>query len=155
VRCPLIDRIFHSRIPLVPTPVLACSSCMRATNAMAFLSGVHCLTGWHCKLWRTTAGRGHHQRPGRVGDGRVTTKAIVRSRAKNHQIRERVRCSFSDRILHSRMPLDPTHVRLKLLHACDQWHSSGVHALTGATINHVETLKVQLGPCDRNVGRTL
>jgi hypothetical protein len=22
------------------------------------------------------------------------------------------------------MPLDPTHVRLKLLHVCDQWHSS-------------------------------
>jgi hypothetical protein len=22
------------------------------------------------------------------------------------------------------MPLDPTHVRLKLLHACGQWHSS-------------------------------
>jgi hypothetical protein len=35
-----------------------------------------------------------------------------------------VRCAFSDRILHSKMPLDPTHVRLKLLHACDQWHSS-------------------------------
>jgi hypothetical protein len=34
------------------------------------------------------------------------------------------RCAFSDRNLHSRMPLDPTHVRLKLLHACDQWHSS-------------------------------
>jgi hypothetical protein len=24
-----------------------------------------------------------------------------------------VRCAFSDRILHSRMPLDPTHVRWK------------------------------------------
>jgi len=31
-----------------------------------------------------------------------------------------------DRNLHARMPLDPTHVRLKLLHACDQWHSSRV-----------------------------
>jgi hypothetical protein len=30
-----------------------------------------------------------------------------------------VRCSFSDRSLHSRMPLDRTHVRLKLEHACD------------------------------------
>jgi hypothetical protein len=29
-----------------------------------------------------------------------------------------------DRNLHSRMPLVPTHVRLKLFHACDQWHSS-------------------------------
>jgi hypothetical protein len=27
--------------------------------------------------------------------------------------RAEVRCAFSDRILHSRMPLDPTHVRLK------------------------------------------
>ena len=29
-------------------------------------------------------------------------------------------------ILHSRMPLVPTPARLKLLHACDQWHSSRV-----------------------------
>jgi hypothetical protein len=30
------------------------------------------------------------------------------------------------------MSLDPTHVRLKLYHACDQWHSSRVSpALTG------------------------
>jgi hypothetical protein len=36
------------------------------------------------------------------------------------------RCAFFDRNLHSRMPLDPTHVRLKLLHVCDQWHSSRV-----------------------------
>jgi hypothetical protein len=35
-----------------------------------------------------------------------------------------VRCAFSDIILRSRMPLDPTPARLKLLHACDQWHSS-------------------------------
>jgi surfactin synthase thioesterase subunit len=28
--------------------------------------------------------------------------------------RQSVRCAFSDRISHSRMPLDPTHVRLKL-----------------------------------------
>jgi DNA replicative helicase MCM subunit Mcm2 (Cdc46/Mcm family) len=30
------------------------------------------------------------------------------------------RCADSGRILHSRMPLDPTHVRLKRCHACDQ-----------------------------------
>jgi hypothetical protein len=52
------------------------------------------------------------------------------------------RCAFSDRILHSRMPLDPTHVRLKLLHACDRWHSSREStALTVAIINDAETLK--------------
>jgi hypothetical protein len=31
-----------------------------------------------------------------------------------------VRCAFSGKNLHSRMPLDPTPVRLKLLQACDQ-----------------------------------
>jgi hypothetical protein len=37
-----------------------------------------------------------------------------------------------DRNLHSRMPLDPTHVRLKHWHACDQWNSSRVFTpLTG------------------------
>jgi hypothetical protein len=53
-----------------------------------------------------------------------------------------VRCPFSDRNLHSRMPLDPTHVRLKLLHACDQWHSSRKFTLLPVdTVNCVATLK--------------
>jgi hypothetical protein len=40
------------------------------------------------------------------------------------------------------MPLDPTYARLKLLHACDQWHSSREStALTIVIINHVETVK--------------
>jgi 1,4-dihydroxy-2-naphthoate octaprenyltransferase len=56
-----------------------------------------------------------------------------------------VRCAFSDRILHSRMPLNPTHVRLKLLHAWGQWHSSREStALTVVTINHVQTLKAYI-----------
>ena len=40
-----------------------------------------------------------------------------------------VRCSFFDRMLHLRMPLDPTHVRLTRLHACVQpmRFLSGVH----------------------------
>jgi hypothetical protein len=38
-----------------------------------------------------------------------------------------VRCAFFDKIVHSRMPLSFTHLFcLKLLHACDQWHSSQV-----------------------------
>jgi aconitase B len=46
--------------------------------------------------------------------------------------------AFSDRNLHSRMPLDATHVRLKLLHACDQWHSSRKFTfLPVATVNCV------------------
>jgi hypothetical protein len=38
-----------------------------------------------------------------------------------------VRCAFSDRNVHARMPLIPTQDRLKLLYACDQWHSSRVY----------------------------
>jgi hypothetical protein len=46
------------------------------------------------------------------------------------------------RNLHSRMPLDPTHVRLKLFHACDQWHSSRKFTLLlVGTVNCVQTLK--------------
>jgi hypothetical protein len=50
-----------------------------------------------------------------------------------------VRCAFSDTGLHSRMPLDPTHVRLKLMHACDQWHSSRVS--TALTCRHCKLSK--------------
>jgi hypothetical protein len=47
-------------------------------------------------------------------------------------LKDKVRCAFSNRILHLRMPLDPTHVRLTLLQAYDQWHSSRVSPpLTG------------------------
>jgi hypothetical protein len=50
---------------------------------------------------------------------------------------------FFGRILHSRMPLDPTPARLKLLQACDQWHSSrrGSTVLPVDTVNYVQTLK--------------
>jgi hypothetical protein len=37
---------------------------------------------------------------------------------------QRARCLFSNRNLHSMMPLVPTPARLKLLQACDQYHSS-------------------------------
>jgi hypothetical protein len=49
------------------------------------------------------------------------------------QCSSRVRCAFFGRTLHSRMPLVPTPLlRLKLLHACAQWHSSRKFtALTG------------------------
>jgi aryl-alcohol dehydrogenase-like predicted oxidoreductase len=44
-----------------------------------------------------------------------------------------VRCAFFDRNSHSRMPVVPTPARLKLLQACDQWHSSQVSTfLTGS-----------------------
>jgi hypothetical protein len=44
-----------------------------------------------------------------------------------------VRCAIFDGNLHPRMPLVPTPARLKLLQACDQWHSSRMSApLTGS-----------------------
>jgi hypothetical protein len=47
------------------------------------------------------------------------------------------------------MPLDPTHVRLKLLHACDQWHSSRQStALTVVTIIYEQTLKAMIAEVD-------
>jgi hypothetical protein len=41
------------------------------------------------------------------------------------------------------MPLVPTPARLKLLHACDQWHSSRMFAafLLVGTVNSVQTLQ--------------
>jgi hypothetical protein len=49
--------------------------------------------------------------------------------------------------LHSRLPLDPTHVRLKLLHACDQWHSSRKFTLLPVgTVTCVQTLKGRDAP---------
>jgi hypothetical protein len=38
-----------------------------------------------------------------------------------------VRCAFSDRIVHSRMPLDPTHVRFKQTCVWPMTFLSGVH----------------------------
>jgi hypothetical protein len=47
-----------------------------------------------------------------------------------------------DRKLHSRMPLLLTPARLKLLHACDRWHSSrDSTSLPGDTANSIQTLK--------------
>jgi hypothetical protein len=57
------------------------------------------------------------------------------------------RCALSDRNLHPRMPLDPTHVCLKLLHACNQRHSSRTFTLLLVpidTVNPVATLKAKL-----------
>jgi hypothetical protein len=54
-----------------------------------------------------------------VGVGAV----VVNAKNEILVVQERsgpARCAFSDRNLHSRMPLVPTHVRLKLLHACGQ-----------------------------------
>jgi hypothetical protein len=54
-----------------------------------------------------------------------------------------VRCSFSDVLLHSTMPLSFTPLlRLTRCHACDQYHSFRVFTLLPVgTVNHVATLK--------------
>jgi hypothetical protein len=64
-----------------------------------------------------------------------------------------VRCSLFDIIIALEDALDPTRVRLKLVHACDQWHSSRESTdLTVAIINHVDTLKDERpGGCGRTV----
>jgi hypothetical protein len=77
-------------------------------------------------------------------DGISSTARLLplKTSLPQHKVEFLVRCAFSDIILHSMMPLDPTHVRLWLLHACDQWHSSREYtALIVVIINHVETLK--------------
>jgi hypothetical protein len=53
-RCAVFDRHLHPRMPLVPTP--ARWKLLHAWDPMAFLSGVHFLTGSHCKLCPTTEG---------------------------------------------------------------------------------------------------
>jgi hypothetical protein len=53
VRRAVFDRNLHSRMPLVPTPARVKRACMRP---MAFLSGVHFLTGSHWKLDPNTKG---------------------------------------------------------------------------------------------------
>jgi hypothetical protein len=59
---------------------------------------------------------------------------------------DKARCALYGGKLHSRMSLVPTKpVRLKLLRACDQWHSSRVATfLPVGTVNSVPTLKVDI-----------
>jgi hypothetical protein len=60
--------------------------------------------------------------PGRI-NVMIQTLALFLTRDERYGVRF---------LLHSRIPLDPTHVRFKLLHACDQWRSSQkTTALTG------------------------
>jgi hypothetical protein len=73
--------------------------------------------------------------------GSDLAKTLATELAANKITTIMVRCAFSGRNLHSRMSLDPTHVRLKLLHACDQWHSSQEStALIVAIVNYAQTL---------------
>jgi hypothetical protein len=65
---------------------------------------------------------------------------------RKNMTKTEVRCAFSDRKLHSGMPLSCTPlIRLKRCHACDQWHSSRVFTfLPVHTVNSVLTLKEDL-----------
>jgi hypothetical protein len=54
------------------------------------------------------------------------------------------RCAFFGRNLHSRLPLDPMHGRLKLLHACGNGTTLGSSLLLPVdTVNCVQTLKAE------------
>jgi hypothetical protein len=76
-------------------------------------------------------------------------KKMMEQLGKNHgllltktQQRYLARCSFSDRSLHSRMPLDPTHVRVKQTCVKPMAVLSGASsALIASIVNYVETLK--------------
>jgi hypothetical protein len=57
VRCAFFDGNLHSMMPLVPTP--ARLTLLHACDPMAFLSGVHFLTGVHCKFHPNTEGQQH------------------------------------------------------------------------------------------------
>jgi hypothetical protein len=114
---------FHAFAPL---EALAC------VRPMACLSGVATpFTGWHHKSCRNTEGTGVCQ---------PTTSIRLFSSACGQWYGAR----FFNRILHSRMPLDPTCVRLKRCHACDPMaFLSGVYCLLPVgTVNSVQTLKV-------------
>ena len=54
------------------------------------------------------------------GFKRVLNNSMVMPDASSNVV---VPCAFFNKNLHSRMPLDPTLARVKLFHACDQWHS--------------------------------
>jgi hypothetical protein len=113
---------------------------MRVTK-WKFLSGVHFLTGSHCKLRPNTSqvdflnmsmvngvGRSYKYYTGTplfpFGFGLSFTEFDLRW-ATPPVARATVRCAVFDRNLHSRIPLRITPLlRLKLLHACDQWHSA-------------------------------
>jgi hypothetical protein len=80
--------------------------------------------------------------------GHHTQWSILRGDLLRPHSSKMVRCAFSDRILHSRMPLVhsrmllvSTHVRLKRCRACGQQHASRESAaLTVTIIHYVETV---------------
>jgi hypothetical protein len=156
VRCAFSDRNLHSRMSLVPKPARfkrAVEASRRVTNGI--LLGCPLFLPVHTVNCVQTLKAINH---GAMFDVDLVSKLANLTgnemRAAS-QIRYRTsggqafaaRCAFSDRILHSRLPLDPTHVRLKLFHACDQWHSSRqCTALTVVAINYAQTLKAVI--CD-------
>jgi hypothetical protein len=96
-------------------------------HAMICFSGIHFRTGWHCKFRPNTEGRsGSVHGPGLSYNETVAHMTLWVMAASPLLACTDARCAFSDRKLHPRMPLVPTPARLKLLHACDQCHSSRV-----------------------------
>jgi hypothetical protein len=99
---------------------------------MAFLEDVH--SSYRSTLSTTSK----HQRPdelrrlvndvdGNGDDDGADFREDIEERQQLIAMQYVVRCAFSNRILHSRMPLDPTHVRLKQTCVCPLAFLSGVH----------------------------
>jgi hypothetical protein len=109
-RCSFLDRNLHSRSAIeFHAFALARSSCMRAIQ-------------WH-------ASRASTFLPLPLSTALNELKArLLLLQVRLSSRPGRVRCAFLGRNLHSRMPLIPSPTRLKLLHACDQWHSSATHS---------------------------
>jgi hypothetical protein len=70
---------------------------------------------------------------GHAGHKTATQTAVLLAATIAAEVAPVYGARFSDRNLHSKMPLVPMRLlRLKLLHACDHWHASRVSApLTG------------------------
>jgi hypothetical protein len=150
VHCAFLDRSLHSRMPLDPTQVRlkllrACdqwhSSRESTALTVAIVNYAETLKGLRRRMraistdWRGSITWLPTQLlPPRLRSRRVWIKNSTRTAPSTHcQMRwSSVRCAFFGGNVHSRMPLDPTHVHLKLLYACDQWHASRVSTpLTG------------------------
>jgi hypothetical protein len=104
-----------------------------ACDSMASLSGAYFLTGRHCKF-----------RPNTVKVRTIDPLEMDKRRGFSREFatwEAAVRCTFSDRDLHSRMSLRFTPLlRLKRYHVTNDI-PLGVHFLPVHTVNCVQTLK--------------
>jgi hypothetical protein len=134
------NRDLHSRMPLSFMPLLRLKRC-HARDQWHSSRVFTPLTGWHCTIRPNTVGTpadtmgetgyssysgGGYTQSGGSSMFSESGRGNVGAGTMGYGAR------FSDRNLHSRMPLVLTPARLKFLHVCDQWQSSRVFThLTG------------------------